>query len=68
MILLKKLHLVLGLLFTINFVYSLFDHHDTHKLLVWEVDILIYRIYSFVIALVFIRLYLKVKSETSKNE
>jgi hypothetical protein len=68
MILLKKLHLVLGLLFTINFIYSLFDQHDTHKLLVWEVDILIYRIYSFVIALVFIRLYLKVKSETSKNE
>lgn len=57
----KNVNLVLGILFTVDFGYSLFDHRITHELFAWEVNIWVYRTYRFVIALLFIALYLKQK-------
>lgn len=62
----KNVNLVLGILFTVDFGYSLFNHHITHELFAWEVNIWVYRIYRFAIALLFIALYLKQKDEDSK--
>ena len=55
----NNFYLVLGVLFTIDFVYSSFDQHDTHELFFWEVNIWIFRIYKLTIALIIINLYLK---------
>ncbi|MEM8522758.1 hypothetical protein RCH19_002771 [Flavobacterium sp. PL12] len=63
----KKTFLVLGLLFTIDFIYSLFDKRVTHELFFWEVNIWVYRTYRFVLALFFIVLYFKQRIEDLKN-
>lgn len=34
----KNFHLGLGLLFTIEFIYSLSDQHVTHELFFWDVN------------------------------
>ena len=57
----KNFFLVLGVLFTIDFFYSLFDQRQTHKLLFWEANIWVYRVYRLAIALFFIKLYFKQK-------
>lgn len=64
----KKAYFVLGLLFTIDFIYSLFDKHITHELFAWEVNIWVYRIYRFTLAFLFATLYFKQKEEDSKNQ
>lgn len=64
----KKIHLGLSLLFTIDFIYSLFDERDTHDLFFLDVNIWVYRTYRFAMALLFIALYLKQKDEDSKNQ
>lgn len=62
----KNACLGLGLLFTIDFIYSLFDQRVTHELFFWDVNIWVYRTYRFVLALLFIILYFKQKEADSK--
>lgn len=62
----KNFHLGLGLLFTIDFIYSLFDQRVAHELFFWDVNIWVYRSYRFAMALLFIALYFKQKEEDSK--
>ena len=57
----KTLSLVLGILFTIDFIYSIFDTKETHELFIWEVNIWFYRLYRFSIAILFINLYFEKK-------
>jgi hypothetical protein len=57
----KTFYLVLGMLFTIDFVYSIFDTNETHDLFIWEVNIWFYRLYRFSIAILFINLYFEKK-------
>ena len=61
----KNFFLGLGLLFTIDFITSLFDQHVNHKLFLWDVNIWIYRTYRFVLALLFVSLYFKKREEES---
>jgi hypothetical protein len=63
----KNFYLVIGVLFTISFFYSLFDQRDTHELFAWDVNIWVYRGYRFLIAIVFIKLYFNQKSLDSKK-
>jgi hypothetical protein len=63
----KETFLVLVLLFTIDFTYSLFNELVTHELFFWKVNIWIYRIYQFVLSLFFIALYFKQRIEDLKN-
>ena len=67
MIFSKKFNLVLGILFTISFIYSLFDERVTHELFIWDVNIWVYRMYRFALALLFIKLYFKQREIESKN-
>lgn len=67
MIFSKKFNLVLGILFTISFIYSLFDERVTHELYIWDVNIWVYRMYRFALALLFIKLYFKQREIESKN-
>jgi hypothetical protein len=62
----KNFYLIIGVLFTLDFVYSLFDQRDTHELFAWDVNIWVYRIYRLAIALLFIKLYFKQKEVDSK--
>jgi hypothetical protein len=63
----KNFYLVIGVLFTIDFFYSLFDKRDTHELFLWVVNIWIYRGYRFLIAIVFLKLYFDQKRLDSKK-
>lgn len=67
MIFSKKFNLVLGILFTISFIYSLFDERVTYELFIWDVNIWVYRMYRFALALLFIKLYFKQREIESKN-
>jgi hypothetical protein len=62
----KNFYLVISVLFTIDFFYSLFDTRDTHELFFWDVDLWVYRGYRLLIALVFIKLYFD-KKRMQKN-
>lgn len=62
----KNFYLGLGILFTIDFITSLFDKRVSHELFFWEVNIWIYRIYRFALASLFIVFYFKKKYEDSK--
>lgn len=66
--LLKRAYLILGLLFTIAFIYSLFEQRVSHELFLWDVNIWNYRIYRFALALLFIGLYFKERDADSKNQ
>ena len=68
MIFSKNFNLVLGILFTISLIYSLFDQRVTHELFIWDVDIWIYRMYRFALALLFVKLYFKQREIESKNQ
>ena len=68
MIFTKNFNLVLGIIFTISFIYSLFDQRVTHELFIWDVDIWIYRMYRFALALLFVKLYFKQREIESKNQ
>jgi hypothetical protein len=57
----KSFFLVLGLLFTIDFIYSIFSTKETHELFIWEVNIWFYRLYKFLIAILFIKFYFEKK-------
>lgn len=63
----KNFHLGLGLLFTIEFIYSLFDQHVTHELFFWDVNIWVYRTYRFALVFLFATLYLKEREEDLKK-
>lgn len=63
----KNAFLILAILFSIDFVYSLFDKRTTHELFFWEVDIWLYRVYRFLLVALMIAAYLKLKkSEVTK--
>jgi hypothetical protein len=66
MIFSKNFNLVLGILFTISFIYSLFDQRVMRELLIWDVNIWIYRSYRFALAFLFIKLYYRQREEDSK--
>ena len=68
MIFSKNFNLVLGIIFTISFIYSLFDLRVTHELFIWDVNIWIYRMYRFALALLFVKLYFKQREIESKNQ
>nr|WP_315190585.1 hypothetical protein [uncultured Flavobacterium sp.] len=57
----KTFYLAIGMLFTIDFVYSIFDTNATHELFIWDVNIWFYRLYRFLIAILFINLYFEKK-------
>lgn len=61
----KNFYLVISVLFTIDFFYSLFDTRDTHELFFWDVNLWVYRGYRLLIALLFIKLYFD-KKRTEK--
>jgi hypothetical protein len=63
----KNACLGLGLLFTIDFFFSLFDDRSLHELLFWEVNIWIYRVYRFLIAFIFIIMYFNQQRVASKE-
>jgi hypothetical protein len=63
----KNIFLVLGLLFIIDFFYSLFDECVTHELFFWDVNMWVYRTYRFVLALFFIALYFKQRIEDLRD-
>lgn len=63
----KNFYLVLSLLFSISFFYSLFDTRDTRELFFWDVDLWVYRGCRLLIALVFIKLYFD-KYKNEKNQ
>lgn len=63
----KNFYLLFGVLFAINFIYSLFDQRDTHKLFFWNVNIWVYRWSRFLITIVFVKLYFNQKSLDSKK-
>jgi len=63
----KSAYLVMGLLFTIDFFFSLFDNASSHKLFFWDVNIWVYRSYRFLIAIVFIKLYIDGKKIDSEK-
>ncbi|MBF7092726.1 hypothetical protein IUY40_14410 [Flavobacterium sp. ALJ2] len=63
----KNFYLVIGVLFTIDFFYSLFDTRHSHELFFWDVDLWVYRGYRLLIALVFIKLYFD-KKKNEKNQ
>ena len=66
MIFSKNFNLVLGIIFTISFIYSLFDQRVTHELFIWDVNIWIYRTYRFALAFLFVKLYFKKRELESK--
>lgn len=57
----KNAFLILAILFSISFVESLFDKHTTHELFFWEVSIMNYRVYRFLLVVLMIAAYLKLK-------
>lgn len=57
----KILFLILAILFSINFVESLFDKRTTHELFFWEVDIWLFRVYRFLLVVLMLAAYLKLK-------
>ena len=57
----KNAFLILAVLFSISFVYSLFDKRATHELFFWEVSIMNYRVYWFLLVVLMIAAYLKQK-------
>jgi hypothetical protein len=63
----KKACLILGILFSAEFIYSLFDKGKTHELFIWEVNIWIYRLYRLALPLMFAKLYFERKNAESLN-
>ena len=64
----KTIYLILAILFLISFIYSLFDTATTQKILFWEVNIWVYRLFRLVIAVAFMKSYLDMRKEESKVE
>jgi hypothetical protein len=62
---LKTACLALGSLFTIDFIYSIFNQNTTHELFIWEVDILVYRMYRLALVLLFVKLYFDQKNKAA---
>lgn len=63
----KNLFLVLALLFCVSFIYSIFDEEKSHELFFLEVNIWIYRLYRFLLVVLFLYLYFKQKKIDRKN-
>lgn len=57
----KNVFLFLALLFSISFVESLFDKRTSHELFFWEVSIWGYRVYRFLLVVLMIAAYFKLK-------
>ena len=64
----KNAYLGLGLLFAIDFLFSLFDKRDTHELFFWDVNIWIYRLYRLLLATFTLALYFRQINLESKDK
>ncbi|SFE55044.1 hypothetical protein [Flavobacterium xueshanense] len=58
----KNFYLFFGIFFTINFIYSLIEIRDTYELFSFPVNIWVYRGYRLFIAVVFIKIYFKMRA------
>lgn len=63
----KNSFLILALLFSIEFINSLFYESKSHELFFWEVNIWIYRLYRFSLTSLFFYLYFKERKIESKD-
>jgi hypothetical protein len=63
----KNIYLVLAIILLLSFINSLFDLSRTHTLLLWEVDIWVYRLFRLGIAVYFMKVYLD-KRNADKEE
>ncbi len=57
----KNAFLVLAILFSIDFIFSIFNKQIKHEFFLWEIDIAYYRFYRFILVVIFIGLYFKIK-------
>jgi hypothetical protein len=64
----KNVYLALAILLLISFIDSLFYTERTHKLLFWEVNIWVYRLFRLGIAIVFMKSYLDIRSAKKLKE
>lgn len=60
---LKNVYLVLALYFLLSFLDSSFDPAMTHKLLFWEANIWIYRLFRLTLAVYFMKAYFDKRNE-----
>ncbi|MGL2999694.1 hypothetical protein [Flavobacterium sp. RSSB_23] len=58
----KNFYLFFGIAFTINFIYSLIETKETYELFSFPVNIWVYRGYRLFIAVVFLKIYLKMRT------
>ncbi|MGL2987995.1 hypothetical protein ACSVH5_10390 [Flavobacterium sp. RSSA_27] len=58
----KNFYLFFGITFTINFIYSFFVTKDAYELFSFPVNIWVYRGYRLLIAVVFLKIYLKMRT------
>jgi hypothetical protein len=54
----KNVYLALAILFLISFINSLFDSEKTQRILFWEVNIWVYRLFRMAVAVLFMKSYL----------
>jgi hypothetical protein len=54
----KNVYLALAILFLISFINSLFDGEKTQRILFWEVNIWVYRLFRMAVAVLFMKSYL----------
>jgi hypothetical protein len=64
----KTIYLLLGILFTVDFIYSIFDPRETHELFFWDVNMWIYRIYKLLLVLLFLKIYMEQKKNEKIND
>ena len=63
----KNFYLLFAILFTINFIFCLFEAKVAYKLFNISVSIWVYRAYKLFIALAFIKIYLNKRASAAKN-
>lgn len=63
----KTVHLILAIVFLLSFIDSLFDTGTTHKLLLWEVNIWVYRLSRLAAAVLFMKFYLDLKNNEKQT-
>lgn len=64
----KNIYLILAILFLISFIYSLFDQGKSHKILFWETNIWIYRLFRLAVAVLFMKSYLDLRKKENVSE
>ena len=64
----KTIYLILAILFLISFIYSLFDEGTNHKVLFWETNIWVYRLFRLAVAVLFMKSYLDLRKKKNVSE